>query len=229
MGMEPPRGYYEAEGWWMWGAVYTPTKSVFPDAKGGPGWAFGDIPSEFSGSKADAQGWKLHVCVQPGEIEGLFVAISPLLRGFAHKFAPFDTYRTQVAGYAAHQLIGTKGSNDAAGKACAIYPSSPAQIPQIVSMIDQAIRNINILLAKPIEGKAPECVRPYPGGVKGDLALGSTGFVYTRYGGFYGKLAKRKRLYDPIGKTTCADPRFIKPYPDFIKAPPNEISGVRRA
>ncbi|MBQ1543153.1 hypothetical protein C5708_06735 [Caulobacter sp. CCUG 60055] len=223
-----PLGYYEAMGWWFWMGADMPAKSIFPDDGGGPGWAEGEIPGEFRDTKHDVQGWKLHVCVQPGEIEGLFVALSPLLKTVAHKFAPVDTYNKQSAGYAAYQLISPGHGDGAAGKACVIYPNTPVELAGLVLQIDQAIRNLNAVLTRPIRGRTSPGVRPFPGGVKGDLALGSTGFVYTRYGAFSGKLADQNKVYDPIAKQACPDPRFVKPHPDFIKAIPAEIDAVRR-
>jgi hypothetical protein len=63
-------------------------------------------------------------------------------------------------------------------------------------------------------------------GVKGDLALGTTGFVYCRYGGFQGQLADKERLYNPDTKETIPDPRFLQPYPNFIKQVPDEIKKI---
>jgi hypothetical protein len=220
--MGAPDGYYEGLGWWWSAAAEPPAKSIFPDANGGPGWTKGQIPKTYADTKYDTQGWKLHICVQPAEIEGLFKLLSPMLQKVAHKFAPFEVYATQRTGYAAYQLIGGSKGDDAAGKACVIYPDTPGVIGEIVPKIDLAISTYNA------KTERPQRIRPFPGGVKGDLALGVTGFIYTRYGAFSGKLADAKRLYDPISGTTCADPRFDKPFPDFITAIPTEIEAVRR-
>ena len=94
--------------------------------------------------------------------------------------------------------------------------------------LDQAIRQFNSAVQRPIRGRASHGLRPFPGGVKGDLALGSTGFVYCRYGAFQGALADKGLIYDPVAQDTCPDPRFKKPYPDFIRRVPTEISAVQR-
>lgn len=228
--MAPPNGYYDGLGWWFSvEAPDPPSQSVFPNKDGGPGWYLGKIPKKHCSSDHDSQGWKIHVCVQPGEIEGLFLALKPALKNYAHKFAPFEIYKTQSTSHKAYQLIGTKKKkDDPIGKACVIYPKSPTEIAQLVPILERNIAAMGRLVSRHIDGKDPQQLRPFPGGVKGDLALGTMGFIYTRYGGFTGKLAEDFKLYDPISDDTCDDPRFIKPYPDFIKAIPDEIAGVLR-
>jgi hypothetical protein len=233
--MGVPDGYFESEKWWWWldGASRMPAKSVFPDKTGGPGWTIGDIPDNFGGGRGETvQGWKIHVCVHPADIEGLFVALSQLLMQnlLAHKFTPFEIYSQQKIGYAAFQRIGTDQGDSAAAKACVIYPPTPTQLGEIVPKLDQAIRQINALArgGSPVHGKTLKKMRPFPGGVKGDLPLGNTGFVYCRYGAFQGALARSNQVYDPIRNNCCADPRFTRPFPDFVKVPPVELTEVRR-
>ena len=225
-----PSGYFSGEGWWWWPAAEMPVKSVFPNDMGGPGWVLGEIPPEFGGGRRgqSVQGWKIHVCCHPEAVEGLFQALSRLLSGVAHKFAPFPIYSQQRTGFTAYRQIGTQLGDSAAGKACVIYPSTPTQIRDLVPRIDHAISQMNIALTRPVRGQRGQGIRPFPGGVKGDLALGRLGFVYTRYGAFQGDLARSEQVYDPIHHTTCADPRFSKPFPDFIKSVPAEIFAVRR-
>jgi len=231
--MAPPKGYFEGEGWWWWldGASEMPTKSLFPDDNGGPGWRQGDIPDKFGGGRGQTvQGWKIHVCVHPAEIEGLYLAVSELLKqnNLAHKFAPFEIYSAQKTGIKAYKQIGTETGDSAAGKACVIYSKIPDDIRNIVPRLDQAIRQFNAQAKVPVRGMASKGIRPFPGGVKGDLALGTTGFVYCRYGAFQGSLARSNQVFDPINKMCCPDPRFTKPFPDFIKIPPVELTEVRR-
>jgi hypothetical protein len=218
--MAPPNGYASFEGWWMWTQFTENQSTIFPDGSGGPGWEEGTIPKSIglykTGPGQNVQGWKIHVCAFPTDIEVLFKILSEYLKPMAHKFAPFDVYKEQRTGYAAYQLIGHEGGDSAAGKACVIYPSNPRDLAVVAKTIDQLIQ------------RSGTGIRPFPGGVKGDLALGSTGFVYCRYGAFWGKLATDNLLYDPIEKKTCKDPRFTSPYPAFIKYIPNEINSVRR-
>jgi hypothetical protein len=216
-----PEGYFEGEGWWWWedAHAYMPSQSIFPDERGGPRWGVGDIPANFGGGKRgkSVQGFKLHVCVHPEDFDGLFKLLSPLLRSgrLAHKFAPSDIYSKQRIGHTAFQLIGTKDGDSGAGKACVIYPSSPAVLRDVVRGLDGAI-------------KMTSGIRPFPGGVKGDYRVGSTGFIYCRYGAFQGELARANKIYDPIDNDTCFDPRFVSPLPSFFKCMPSEIRSVSR-
>lgn len=225
--MGAPQGYFEAEGWWWFEKADMPTKSIFP-IFGGPLWKEGEIPVNCGGGYRgkSVQGWKLHVCVHPEDIEGLFVALYPVLRELPHKFTPFEIYSKQRVGFAAFQLVGKDDGDSAAGKACVIYPSSPTKVKEIVPCLDKAIRQANELAAKPIRGRVSKEIRPFPGGVKGDLSLGNTGFVYCRYGAFQGELARKNQVYNPDTKKTCLDPRFNKPFPDFIRVVPIEIKTV---
>ena len=213
---------------WNGGATYEPTKSIFPDANGGPSWVVGDIPPGMGGARGQksVQGWKIHVCVFPNAVENLFDAVADLLiiEKLTHKFFPFEPYKKQKTGYKAFQAIGTDKGDAAAGKACVIYPASPEVIAGIVPKIDRAIIVHNEANR---HDKQRRCV-PFPGGVKGDLALGRTGFVYCRYGAFSGHLADTSQVYDSVSKTLCPDPRFTKPYPPFIREIPTEIRAVKR-
>jgi len=197
-----------------------PERSIFPDKLGGSGWAFGDIPDKFGGGKRgkSVQGFKLHICAHPESIQGLFDALHAtlILYQLPHKFAPFQIFSQQQVGHAAFQLIGSDAGDSAAGKACVVYPSNPTDLGLIVPVLDDVIR------------RSPG-IRPFPGGVKGDMALGKTGFIYCRYGAFQGDLARQYLVYDPIAGNTCHDPRFIKPLPDFFKYAPGAILAVRRS
>lgn len=228
--MPPPSGYFEALHWWFYQAADVPTHSVFPDQRGGPLWIRGQIPATHRQTRHDSQGWKIHVCVHPEDIGELFQAIGPVLRqrGIAHKFMPFQDYSRLTTGSAAFARIGTPAGESGAGKACVVYPDDPAHLRAIAMEIENAIAQANTMARRPIRGVTRQGMRPFPGGVKGDLKIGRSGFVYCRYGGFQGGLADRNEIYDPIADRVMPDPRFTKPYPDFIKSVPSEIMAIRR-
>jgi hypothetical protein len=211
--------YYEAQGWWFWAAGKMPEQSILP-VEGGPEWEQGDLPIEFAivGKKSKAvhnsiQGWKLHLAVEPEDIPLLYFAVSPVLRlqQVAHKFYPFGGYM--------------EGRDS---KACAIYPETPTQLAEIVPLLDSAIERTRLTMiarrnSSDIIRPWVASVRPRHGGVKGDLALGTTGVVHCRYGGFEGTLADQDKVWDPKTEKTFPDPRNIRPFPDFITQVPGEI------
>jgi hypothetical protein len=204
--------------WWTYTKIFGPDKSIFPDNKGGPKWIKEEIPKKWAKFNS-VQGWKLHICVFPDDIENLFNAISEDLSKVAHKFYPFDEYKKIKYGST------FKNSKNAIGKACTIYPNDPKHLKSLVDAIDLTLsKKIVANKKKPVKDQ----LRPYPGGVRGDIALGKTGFIYCRYGAFWGDLANKEKLYNNIQKKLVNDPRSVTPYPDFIKSIPNEIRLCKR-
>jgi hypothetical protein len=166
------------------------------------------------------QGWKLHICIHPDDVKELFELISPTLKNeqVFHKFYPFTAYAE--AGYGRQAQL----DYDAApGKACVIYPLDPKHLAEIIKSLDEEV------IAARSNRADGETLRPYPTGVTGDLALGRSGLMYVRYGGFSGPLAIAHKLYDPLTGSEVPDPRHTRPFPDFIKALPLELVGLRRS
>lgn len=228
--MPPPPGYHEAMRWWFYMGADIPTQSVFPDQLGGPRWVAGQIPQTHRVTPYDSQGWKIHVCVHPDNMLELYQTIGDLLRrrNAAHKFMPFQDYSRLTTGSAAFARIGTPAGESGAGKACVVYPTDPVDLRNIATEIDNAITQANALARRPVRGAVAQGMRPFPGGVKGDLKIGRSGFVYCRYGGFQGGLADREQIYDPVANQVIPDPRYTKAFPDFIRTIPSEIMAIRR-
>lgn len=103
------------------------------------------------------EGWKLHVSATPANAEAVASTALPLLRrlGLNHKVV-----RT------AADLRNMSGTQ--AGKFITIYPDTPAHAVAIVKALDAA------LSGKGFTGPT----------VSGEVPVGSSGLVYSRYGGF---------------------------------------------
>jgi hypothetical protein len=133
-----------------------------------------------------AEGWKLHVSPDVASAEGAADAVLPVLRRMKvdHKVV------SSAASYG--QMSGTQ-----AGKFITIYPQNPAQAQQIVDAVDAAVA-----------GKGLKSV-----GVAGEKPVGTSGLVYTRYGGF-----TKETVTDPATGKEVPDVRgHIKP--DWIADP----------
>ncbi|HKT01473.1 MAG TPA: hypothetical protein VJT31_18275, partial [Rugosimonospora sp.] len=104
-----------------------------------------------------SEGWKLHVSADAASAPAVADAVLPRLRqmGVNHK----------VVG-SLEALEGMSGTQQA--KFITIYPDNAAQAKQIVAAVDSAVSGVS--------GGAPA--------VGGELPVGSSGRVYTRYGGF---------------------------------------------
>ena len=112
---------------------------------------------DFINHEIPSEGWKLHVSADAASAPAVADAVLPRLRqmGVNHK----------VVG-SLESLQGMSGGQQA--KFITIYPDNVAQARQIVSAVDSAVSGVS--------GGAPP--------VAGELGVGSSGRVYTRYGGF---------------------------------------------
>ena len=177
------------------------------------------------------QGWKIHVGCHPEDFIDFFVMMSRYLvrNDVAHKFLTFDSVNMPCGKEAGH--------DNGEGKSCVIYPSDPRALRLIVLSVEAIIRQENaaaiancVRRGLPIKPK----VRPFPGGVKGDLNVGTTGFVAVRYGAFSGRLATKKHpggkgmLFDPFAKVEIPDPRNFRPYPEFAANLPHSVRAIVR-
>ncbi|MEL6522086.1 MAG: hypothetical protein AAFQ66_14045 [Pseudomonadota bacterium] len=165
------------------------------------------------------QGWKLHVGVAPGCAKDLFDAISPKLieiKAF-HKFLPFEDYDRIDYGKEFMKML-DKDSGTPAGKACVIYPQDPDALVRIVRELESLLRSAE---------RQSDDFKPYPGGVKGDIQLGDTGYIYTRYGSFWGEYADKFQIYDPESKKGITDLRFERPFPNFVKGVPDGMQQLK--
>lgn len=212
-----PKGYFHALGWCFWPGAEMPERSILPLDELGVKWVKGDVP-DVGSAKRNVQGWKAHVAIHPNDIEHLADVIAPYLQHqrVAHKFYPFDEYKARGFG----RTIWTEDSGGV-GKACVIYPDSPEHLARIVTDLEARVQE-----ARTDAGAG--FLRPYPGGVKGDLPIGPSGLMFLRYGGFSGGLADKGRIYNPWTQSAEVDPRGDKPFPDFIGAIPRELLGLRR-
>jgi hypothetical protein len=105
-----------------------------------------------------AEGWKLHVTATPANAEAVASAVLPKLRsmGVNHKVVvTAEALRTTMTG-------------GQTGKFITIYPGTPAHAVAIVKAIDAA------LAGKGLSGPP----------VAGEVPVGTSGSVYSRYGGF---------------------------------------------
>lgn len=105
-----------------------------------------------------AEGWKLHVAATPANAEAVASAVLPKLRsmGVNHKVVvTAEALRTTMTG-------------GQTGKFITIYPDTPAHAVAIVKAIDAA------LAGKGLSGPP----------VAGEVPVGTSGSVYSRYGGF---------------------------------------------
>ena len=170
--------------------------------------------------QSSIQGWKLHICIHPEDIEHLFKVVSPRLKHsrIFHKFCPFDSY--EAAGYGMKAFY---NDDSAPGKACVVYPLAPKHLVKIITDLE------GLITAARLNGTSGRTLRPYPGGVRGDLLVGESRLMYIRYGGFWGPLADKGMLYDPTSRGEVPDPRLTKPYPDFIGGLPVELKTLRRS
>jgi len=199
------------------------TRSVIPSKETPGRWAMIDL--EVYGYAGNVQGWKLHVGCHPKDFRAFFKLMANYLMAnqIAHKFLPFSSINHPTG----RQVDGRQGE----GKSCVIYPHDPRALRTIVLEVDALIRAENAAhqarqaaLGQPTTAK----IRPYPGGVRGDLAVGSTGFIGTRYGGFKGGLADKGSRFNPFKKSIEADPRLTLPYPPFAANIPAEIRAILR-
>ncbi|MEL6619266.1 MAG: hypothetical protein AAFP16_10350 [Pseudomonadota bacterium] len=221
----------EWEGWIhpMWEHDISPL-SVFPDARTPGAWKLGYIPNKRKGS--EVQGWKIHVAVHPQDQQACFDVLSPLLIRLqaAHKFLPIPVANRHQTGLAAWQQI-TAESNDGEGKSCFVYPRDPGHLSTLVDEIEGAIRLHNATVqwhALHNHDPNPGYMRPFPGGTKGDLKIGKSGFVFTRYGGFRGEMTdpRYQKVYDPFADDYVNDPRYDKPFPAFASNIPGQIRAL---
>lgn len=154
------------------GVVDTETKPPVPGEKQTPVLApsearrFG-LPAEgylpdrifmdFLHHEIPSEGWKLHVSADAASAPAVADAVLPRLRGMGVN----------------HKVVGSvealqSMSSGQQAKFITIYPDSPAQARSIVGAVDAAVSGV-------------------PGGspaVAGELPVGSSGRVFTRYGGF---------------------------------------------
>ena len=222
--------YFEGGGWLFPDADFAMNPfSTMPHARTPGLWTLEKIPSKRFDQ--NIQGWKIHVCVHPDGQAALFHILSKLLCNarVAHKFLPFSAALRHETGVAAWNRI-TPTQYDGEGKSCVVYPRDPRHLIMMYHWIDGEIRRFNAELAAEAArtGQQPDLLRPFPGGVKGDMALGNSGFIYTRYGGFAGSMTMgtRKRVYNPFTGHYEKDPRYERPYPDFAANIPGGIRAL---
>lgn len=214
--MPAPNGYRQSQGWYWPTApeIMFPDSSVYStDADGG--WKLAKPKVYKEKFNATVQGWKVHVCVRADAIRSLFVALSSELQKMhcMHKFAVFENYE----------------QNPETGKACVVYPKDPGNLSMIVRRIEHVLNNIAAIeargnKAREKRGANPSAnMAPFEGGIQGDLRIGRSGYVYCRYGTFWGELADKGLIYNPKTKGTQKDLRNAVAVPDFVESVPKEI------
>lgn len=221
MPIETPKDYYRASGFWVVSDITMPQESVLPHAQTPGAWVKRLFENKFFCDRP-IQGWKLHVCVEPMQAEPLFDLLSPLLIRFGifHKFLPFETAWNQDTSKERSQQL-SRRNNQGEGKNLTIYPKDPLHLNAIVQLIEREVRRYRAETAADhaSQGRpAPAVLRPYPGGTKGNLPIGQTHLVSTRYGCFSGK-----RIYNPFNDSYVGDPRYGQPSPSFASNIPSEI------
>ena len=222
--------YFNAGGWLLpaAGCEMNPY-STMPHPKTPGMWTLQKVPSKWYDQ--NIQGWKLHVCVHPDGQMALFHILSKLLcrLDVAHKFLPFEAAMRHETGVAAWNRI-TPQHYDGEGKSCVIYPKHPRHLITLFHLVDGELRRFNAEVAAEAarNGREPDLLRPFPGGVKGDMQLGTSGFIYTRYGGFAGSMTmgKNKSVWNPFTESYEKDPRYERPYPAFASNIPGGIRAL---
>jgi len=169
-------------------APAAPAEPTF--GKSADGYSSDRIFRDWVPAPLPAEGWKLHVSPDGASAKGAADAVLPVLRsmGVGHKVV------SSAARYG--QMSGTQ-----AGKFITIYPRNPAQAQQIVNAVDAAVA-----------GKGLKSV-----GVAGEKRVGTSGLVYTRYGGF-----TKSTVTDTTGKEVPDVRGKIKP--DWIADPWAELA-----
>jgi hypothetical protein len=115
------------------------------------------------------EGWKLHVSATPQNAQQMAAEVLPKLRDAnIHHKVVFST----------EKLKGLRWDETQRGKFITIYPKDLEEAKRIVKLLDE------VLAGTGLEGPV----------IKGEKAVGSSGLVYTRYGGF-----TKKTTTDPSG------------------------------
>ncbi|WP_395343876.1 hypothetical protein PN836_004425 [Ningiella sp. W23] len=230
MKIEVPKDYRQEKSWWVCTTSKMPDTSVLPDPKTPGAWIMKKFePEHFYDIINHVQGWKLHVNVMPLESEPLFRLLSPLLNNFQvfHKFLPFNLAWNQDISKENFNKV-SRSHNAGEGKNCVIYPEDPEHLSLIVKLIDQSVFDYRQKYAAyQISKGLPvrPVLAPFPGGTKGNIPVGNSCLVSTRYGGFT-NTGRRRRLYNNAEDKYVPDYAYGKPFPAFARNIPTPIRAL---
>ena len=127
--------YFRSGHWWFPSSKTTAVKkSIFPHPRFLGGWEQDVVPWDKPGGCI--QGWKLHVCVFPGQSKDLFSLTSSALleEGVLHKYRDFDAYDKMKYGSTFFKSINRH--SDAIGKALVVYPTDPFHLFKVSFMLE---------------------------------------------------------------------------------------------
>lgn len=170
-----PKGYVFFENWWIQQGDHVQMPAM-PDvaAVGGEAAAVRCDPRKRP--TGSLQGWKIHICGFRDAARVHFQATSqPLIDQIvAHEYFPFEEIANLDIGDAEWDHLDDREKSNS----CVFYPKDEVQLNAIVTAVNEKI--MEVVRTSRAAGAHAQ-VKPFSGGVIGDINYGQSGFIFCSY------------------------------------------------